>query len=765
MHRSFFRLFSALLLIIIVFLSSQPSPACGPFALDAVFTFTVHPEFPLDKFAKGELGVLEPTYARSYLFVAYRYLNGNPLSSQEQAAVTELWRDRLGHTYPEFDTEWPKPWIEARKKVPGVPQLENVAIYRHREKPNEYDTYVNCQVDAFDTAAKTLEAHIKEVGAGNPDVKAWVLAQDEVFANCSEGQHMPPEADTNAQPWVLADRKYQIAGANFYMGNFDEATKLFDAIAKDGKSLWRIRAPYLAARAQLRKGSLGPTSEKEASLTDAEKRLKEILSDSRLESTHQAAVRLMNLVQLRLHPDEKLRNLAISLSKGGSSSTKQDLWDYTVLLDQFLGDSDSSEDKKASPPPDAVKRDDLSDWITTFESPLPDALNHSLERFAATKSTAWLLAALNRIDANHPKTAEILAAASRVRPDSPGFAAATYGRVRLMLSGGKANETKTLLDEVLTKNRSSLTISAANLLLAERMRLATNLSELLKYAQRQPAGFSWNEDDTESVADTTDDSEAKNHLGKLFFDVDGAQVINQKLPLSLLAEAAQNNVLPQHLRLDVAQAAWTRAIVLDDSKTAMELVPVLQGLAPKLKPFLDDYLLASDPDEKRFIGIYTWLKFPGMEPVVDSSVGRTSPIDQQDTYRDNWWCSAAIKPSEGDKTDETKKNVAAAFNVDRKVSSPQFLTAAQRNTAQREWARISSIDAAPNYLSRQVLAWAEKRSNDPRVPEALHLAVKSTRYGCTDKDSGKWSKAAFDFLHKRYPNNPWTKKTPYWFKE
>jgi len=60
---------------------------------------------------------------------------------------------------------------------------------------------------------------------------------------------------------------------------------------------------------------------------------------------------------------------------------------------------------------------------------------------------------------------------------------------------------------------------------------------------------------------------------------------------------------------------------------------------------------------------------------------------------------------------------------------------------------------------------AQRHPADPRSPEALHLAVKSTRFGCTDKETGKWSKAAFDFLHRHYPTSAWAKKTPYWFKD
>ena len=61
--------------------------SCGPFFPSAIFTYTWHPDFPLDRFARGELGVLQPTYARSYLAVAYRYLSGVGLDTEAQQAV------------------------------------------------------------------------------------------------------------------------------------------------------------------------------------------------------------------------------------------------------------------------------------------------------------------------------------------------------------------------------------------------------------------------------------------------------------------------------------------------------------------------------------------------------------------------------------------------------------------------------------------------------------------------------------------------------
>jgi hypothetical protein len=41
--------------------------------------------------------------------------------------------------------------------------------------------------------------------------------------------------------------------------------------------------------------------------------------------------------------------------------------------------------------------------------------------------------------------------------------------------------------------------------------------------------------------------------------------------------------------------------------------------------------------------------------------------------------------------------------------------------------------------------------------------VRATRYGCTDKDTPRFSKAAFDLLHRRYPKSPWAEKTKYWY--
>src|SRR6202521_4538974 len=261
----------------------QSSQACGPFFTDAIFVYTKHPDFPLERFAKGQLGVLRPGYARSYLFAAYRNLPNAALSDAEEAALKSLWEDRLNNSWDSNDEAWIKKWLDARSKVPGLSAPPQLHAYRNREKPHEYETYLNCQQDAFENAAATLGERIKTFGADSPVINSWVYAQDLVFANCSEGRHIPtydpPEAP-NRPPLLSADRAYQIAAANFYAGSFDEAKQQFDAIARDASSPWHEKAGYLAARSLLRKGSFAEKEEEgRPSLAEAETRLNALIKD------------------------------------------------------------------------------------------------------------------------------------------------------------------------------------------------------------------------------------------------------------------------------------------------------------------------------------------------------------------------------------------------------------------------------------------------------------------------------------------------------
>jgi hypothetical protein len=729
--------------------------ACGPFFTDALFVFTKHPDFPLEQFTGGKLGIVQPSWARSYLVVAYRSLSANPLSEREAKDMTTLWKDRLGLSDESGSEIVPKSWVDARKKVPGATSNEDIQVYRNREKPHEYEEFLNCQPEAFTTATATLEERIKIYGADSPKVREWLAAQDVVFGNCHEGNRLPePTNDQDAM--VRADRAYQTAAANFYATNYDLAKQQFDAIARDKNSMYRIVAPYLAARAMLRKGSFAEKpDDAKPWLSEAEQRLNAMLKDPALKFGYHGAQRLLNLVRVRLRPQEKAHELAAQIMKKDAvEDFKQTVWDYTYLLDKLIGEDD--EGKKPAVP-GGMTSDDLTDWIIAIQSEDDAITAHSIERWEKTKSVPWLVAAVLNADGKTPRLNELLTAAAAVNSSSPAFATATFHRARLLKAAGRADEGRALLDQVLAGDRKQFPASTVNLFLSQRMLFANNLDAFLHDAQREAAGFSDNNDGREIPMDPKEAGQTANGA-KFFFDLDAANIFNRAMPAATMKDAARSKVLPPNLRKDVAQAAFARAALLDDHDAAVQAAAVMQEYYPEVKEFVAAYQRATTPEARRFAAAFLSLKFPGIRPFVSAGIGRTSKVDEVDSYRDNYWCTQPPVPQAIPMSDEDPQEA----NKKRPVAVPDFLKAGQV-LGSRQFAAVQTLGSAPNYLCKVAIEWATANPNDPRSPEALHLAVRSTRYGCTDKETGKWSKAAFDLLHKRYPNTKWANATKYWF--
>jgi hypothetical protein len=224
------------------------------------------------------------------------------------------------------------------------------------------------------------------------------------------------------------------------------------------------------------------------------------------------------------------------------------------------------------------------------------------------------------------------------------------------------------------------------------------------------------------------------------------------------------NVFPPHLRREVAMTVLTRSLLLRKEDSTRDLVPVVKTLIPELGPWLDEYRATVSREARAFMGIFMILRFPGLKPYVPSNVGRLAPLDQIDQFRDNWWCTLdATTLGTARWGDRPPAPVGVLY---RTAPEPtlEFLSAAQGHAVRQELQRMAGLGPAANHFSQQAIAWAQKAGTDPRVPEALHLAVKATRFGCADADTGTLSKAAFDLLHQRYSKSPWAQKTKYWYK-
>jgi TolA-binding protein len=658
----------ALRLLIAILILAVPAelPGCGPFLPEALFFDPLRPDRPAEEFARGQLGIVQPTYERLYQVIAYRYLTGVGLNDAERREIFHAGPVR----FPFMAMGNDNPWIAARNKVSGIKPVNYIAPFRAVEEPGHYEVYQNCNDDAFATAAATLQDRTQRFGATAPAVADWIAAQDMVFSNCSKGKTIPqPSAD----PRMRADRAYQIASAKFYSEQYGEARQDFLAIAQDESSPWHDIAPYLAARCLIRSGKL----------SEAETELQQIASEPSLPRWHAPAGRLLAYIHAHLRPAQRMHEAAEALVQPDSQATiAQDLTDYRVLFD-----------KDVEPRPN----DDLTDWILSFQAYGRGAV----EQWRARHTLPWLIAALQAAHPGDSTAPELLAAAREVKPDSPGFVTVGYHMVRLL----PPNDARAKAGEMLA---GKLPLSARNQFRARRLELARSFEEFLEFAPRRPVAES-----TFAVAPV--------EATRDFLDQDSTLVLNRDIPLALLKQASTSALLPDSARERLKDVAWVRTLLLSDSPA--------------------------------FAEVFALLNAPGMRPYVDSGYGRnTGEVAKIDPYHDNWWCSSSAINLPNN-----------SVLLEAPPTGAPFLSAADRDQAAAEWKKLLSVATAPDWLGAQTLAFAQAHPQDPRVPEALYLAVRATRYGCTGKATGDFSHRAFDLLHRRYPNTEWAKKTPYWF--
>lgn len=801
----------ALAVSFIVSMLPAPVSACSGESLSAVYAYRKHPDLPLDRFARGELGVLRPTFARSYLFVAYRHLTGAALDDAESREVTRLWNERLENSWTANERQDdPKgEWIAARSKI--ISPTQTTAPKGQTNEPEidstrsvgEYSSFINCTPESFRRATTTLAERVKQYGADNQTVKNWLAAQDTVFTNCGGGDKQI-EPLTAADALARQDRAYQIAAANFYATRFKDARKNYEAIASDSTSPYQKLARYMLLRVSIRQATLGgvdkdsqaskdatanatqttaansnqagapvaspspspvtddtePKLDKQA-LARAAEEIDRFIADGSNSELRASAERLRGFVRFRLAPEERFKELAADLLRPNRAKTiYQDLWDFTLLTDEIIGEegyySDPTE-RDWSKVSQTVRDEPLTDWALTFQIKNPEATAHAVAKWKETNTRVWLVAALSKVKADDAATPELVRAAAAVEKSSPAYLTIAYHRARLLLEQSRAEEARTLLDALLAE-RAQLPQSAANQFAVQRMLAARSLDDLLEHAARTPVGYSYDtygNEMPEKAEDLAKDEYMKKVAGlRVTFDEETARVLNEQLPVGLLKDAALSEKLPAHLRREVATSAWIRAAMLGDFQTGEAVVPALQTLVPELRGYLTQYKAAQTDEARRFAVVFAALRLPGLRPLVNPNVGRLEPLAVRTSTRDNWWCAlrdpnAVAKPDSGEAMPP--------------LQTVAFLNEGQRKQSQDEMRRLIGTGPAPNYLSQQAVEWAKANPTDPRAPEALHLAVYSTRHGCPDEQTGKFSKAAYQLLHARYPRSEWAKKTKYWF--
>lgn len=732
----------ALLAAIATATSPAPTLASGDASIVS-YTPAYLPRHKLADYLHGQLGVLDPTYFRRYLFFAYRQLRGKPFSDDDLAELTT----NFGPGFP--DDEPHARWNELA--YPG--EFHPGDDYRQIEAGTQTTFIYNCPSDAYSRALSTYAERAATYGTGSQPLARWLDAQRMVFANCSGGTSIPTPLPADALQLERQDRSYQIAAATFYAAKYSEAATRFEDIANDRTSPWSKLGAYLAARAYVRMGSIATTPEAaRAAYTKAQGRLDAVLADPLLEDVHASAAGLKEWVALRRDPEPTRVALEQRLLTSQSSrGVFDDLTDYQWVLDQI----EARADREHKSPADLISRDGgLTDWIFTVQEGREStefaprdrakALAHALaQRTKEGGEDAWTVAALLLASTPGQLPAGLFSAVGNWPATHPGYATA---RLRLLalreaaLPGLSADRQEAERTAIVTAAKDLLTHRAffadgrnalRQLILRhtdrvedlEQSVLLEDLDEITLYRFGEPG---------ESASTPTPP--------RSILWAEGEYLINTGLPLSSLETLIVRKNLAPRLATNLVVAAWTRAVALDDHPRALRLTPYLAEAVPVLKPALATYTAAS-AEEQRFAAADILIRHPALAATVDLDHDRATLVASGQFAPSNWWCPSP-------------RDAKAPFRL-----PSRLLTQNERAAAARERAALAAASNGTNHLARLILARAESHPADPRIPEDLHRMVAATRGGCIDKNTPALSKQMFRVLHGKYKNNEWSKRT------
>lgn len=798
------------IVLALVFLSSKQASACGPFFPSYIYTpediereTTPFIFIDVDYFLNSNYEIISSGWCPQSLYPVYRDLSNNSLNQQEKEQLTRYYNKEFYDIGEQLE-EAIELWYEARGLV--TEEVVGVSTY----KCEKYNCYINCLPDAFLTAAETLRDRVKVYN--NEELKTWLEGQDEVFSNCgskkSTGLTSPvlaasindsinpakkqslflkiqeffsrilkffsniftqianffqklftkgtvkpekeagfPQAKISSQALLKYDKEYQQAAAAFYKENFDEAERKFQEIASNPEHPWQAYAALALGRVYIRKGQFAyeeawhrdwdeekALQVRNSQLEKAKAQFENILKNDSLSSIHDAANSLVNYVNFRIDSEKRLEDAEeILLTSSNPQEIVNNLNDFSLLFSHWNYRIDEKYILE--------KGGDLSKWVYVWKNPEQNNLELSLTKYQQTKSLSWLLTSLKLMNPTHALKDEIIKESLKIPKDSPAYLTANYYRLKLLTEAGENKEKiRKEIDALLETIDFDESSIAKNYFNDLRMIVAEDLEESLSHSLRKVVAVKF-----DFMSPVTDE----------FYLIDKKikQVFNELLPLRMWREIASNeNIFPSDITKQIRLITFVRAILLGDFKTADEMANLLSSTDSTLKNDLSDFLKAATQDSKKFAAALFILKYHRLDYVLNSALDeilvKDISVKERDMYRRNWWCS--YPPQYG----YQPYNLIA---LEKMISSDEIQEAVLENE------KIYKI-VAPDYLSEVVINYALKNPDDSRVPEALHLAVMSTRFArCKDEQTSEFSQKAFQILHNNYPNNYWTNQTPYWY--
>ncbi len=767
-------------LVIVLWLIPNFVFSCAILSIEQ-YSWSLHPVEPIHKYVSGNLGMFLPSYARIYLVLAYRYLIQKPLSQEEIKVASNLINARLDSSYidtTKISQAIIKPWLDLRSTVGGfnkakLPDFDTIASLEN----DYYAQICNIQQPAINQACNTLKELIQKYGITNAQVKDWITAQDIVFSNTANPKKakIPSPLNNCTDNFLIDARNYQIACANFYAGNYDIATRQFDQLAQS--PTYSALAKYLAVRSLIREGTIKTTKQFNPDiLQKAHIQISNLLNDKLMQAYYNDLQLLENYIMDRLNPKLRLKEIANQILQ---KITSANLDEYTRVYDFFIGynDSDFYNDSTVLNAKPLIKGlDELSDWIQAFQSQNPEAIAYTQSKWQdcqknmhhcephrdavtvncshnwqeSSSNTLWYLACLKQTKPTDPLCPELIESFSSFKPQSKAYLTIAYYICQDFMSQKKYAQASTLLDKLLSQ--PNLDLSAQNLLLANRIQLAKSLPEFMKFALSDYVGI-WGGGYDEVSYETEPVKSTKTKFIPLALGY-----INYTFPLELLIAIDDMKGLNILTRQALAKVIFVRAQLLGKTNDALNRAKLLSTLDKANQNLYQKFLKAKTKSQRDFIASFLMLKNDDFNPVLSNFSSTLAGYGF-------WWSSYDLQSLHMPNFKSENDNIANPNKIDYPslIIPPLFLSKAQIASGIKENQELTKANAASVYLPNIVINYAKTNPKDPYVPQALHLAVRCTHLGDRSKDSSALSKKAFQLLYREFPQNIWTKKTPYYY--
>ena len=263
------------------------------------------------------------------------------------------------------------------------------------------------------------------------------------------------------------------------------------------------------------------------------------------------------------------------------------------------------------------------------------------------------------------------------------------------------------------------------------------------------------------------------------------------LPAKALWALADDPMFSSDQKALLTRAAWTRGYArggtpnVDDTDKLYAANPKLKETADKIatefpKLNVERQRLLTVLRNPR-LGIL--VNAPDLWSSLDVAPNDFTDISSGDRNDRNWWCPletdrqlaglrGAFNYGSGiDSVDEyAKDDLTRVFDqsvrdgLDKKREALLKQHPMIKAVNWKEVAALSQMPSAPRLLSQSAIRWGKASKGDDGAPEALALAVRTTRYGCSwHGRHGAYSKPAQQLLNTKFSDTIWVNQARYWF--